>query len=424
MKMIVSSVILALLLCGAAAGSFYPFYENVDMADGSFFAVRPFYSKTAVEGRQVEDFLWPLYSRKTLGDEVSSRALVFWWTHQFEVDSESPRERNWLLPFYFQGTDATGEDYVALFPFGGTIREFLGRDLISFVLFPLFATSQINDVKTTSVLWPIISQTRGEGIERDRIFPFVGRSVLEGKYEKKFVLWPFWNSAEYFYPGDSGRAWMLFPICGRSELEKESTLWVLPPFFRFTDGERLDRMFCPWPFFQKEVSAERDKLWIWPLWGRDIYDNGALKRSFAAWPFLWSEQRNGPTETKKRKMALPFFYCDRTVQGEQEVSSYWKVWPLMSSRKEGDVSRFRMLELWPLKETAPIERNWSPLWTLYERREMEGTVRKRALWFLWNSERSTEEERSEWSLLKGLLSVKKEGDSTSGRFLYLFRFGD
>lgn len=424
MRTLFISGLLSLLVCSAAFGGFYPFYEALETDEGSFFALRPFYSKTRVEGRQVEDVLWPLYSRKSFQNEQTSRALIFWWSHQFDANEDSPRQRHWLLPFYFQGTDAAGEDYVALFPLGGTIHEFLGRDTISFALFPLVANSQVNDVKTTSILWPIYSKTRGEGIQRDRVFPVVGKSVLEGAYEKRFLFWPLWTSADYFYPGDSGRAWILFPVCGRSHLEQESTLWLLPPFFRFTDGERQDRIFCPWPFVQKEKSAERDKLWIWPLWGRDLRGDGALSRHFAAWPFLWSERRNGPQETTERKMALPFLYHERAVRDDEEISSYRKIWPLVSSRREGDVSRFRLLELWPLKESAPIERNWAPLWTLYERTERAGTVKKNLLWFLWSSERSNDEDRSEWSFLKGLFSCRKEAGSTRGRVLYIFHFGE
>jgi hypothetical protein len=257
---------LAALSGGAAsAASFPPFYARVQTEEGSFFAVRPLYSHTTAAEGAVRDVFWPLYSRKEFKDEKSSRGLIFWFTHEFDVSSESPRYRRWLLPFYFQGRDVHGESYGALFPAGGTIREFLGRDEIRFVLFPVYANSRINEVRTTSVLWPIYSRTRGNGIQRDRVFPLYGKSVLEEKYEKKFVLWPFWNSAEYFYPGDSGKVWVLFPVCGRADLEKEQTLWLLPPFFRFTKGERQDRIFCPWPFIQKVDNERYDRIYLWPL---------------------------------------------------------------------------------------------------------------------------------------------------------------
>ncbi|MEI7850466.1 MAG: hypothetical protein WCH86_01385 [Kiritimatiellales bacterium] len=421
----------AVLGTTAAASSLFPFYDNVQTEQGSFFAVRPFYSHTVVEEGQIRDYFWPLYSRKEFKEEQTSRALIFWYTHKFNAQEEKPRDRNWLLPVYFQGRDVNGKGYFALFPLGGTIKEFLGRDEIAFVLFPAYGKSRINDVKTTSVLWPIYSHTRGTGIQRDRVFPIYGKSVLEGKYEKKFVLWPFWTSAEYFYPGNSGKSWILFPVCGRSKMEKESTWWVIPPFFRFTEGEKQSRLFCPWPFVQKITSEPHSKFYLWPLWGEDQYAAGPNQRTFLLWPLLWSERTEEPKLLKTHRMALPFFYQGSSFlreegvlpENQKKVSNYWKIWPLMSWQREGDVSRFRMLEFWPIKDSAPIERNWAPLWTLYKRTNNDGVVRKDILWFAWHSESEPAAERTEWSLLKGLLAYKKEADARSVRLLYFVRLG-
>jgi len=422
--------VVATMLCGRVdAAGFYPFYDNLQTDQSSFFAVRPFYSKTVLEEGQIQDVLWPLYSRKEFKNEQTSRALLFWWTHTFESGAETPRVRNWLLPFYFQGQDKDGESYFAIFPLGGTIHEFLGRDKIKFALFPLVGKSQINEVKTTSVLWPIYSRTRGDGIRRDRIFPIIGKSVLEDKYEKRFALWPFWTSAKYFYPGDSGSSWILFPICGRSKLEQESTWWVIPPFFRFTDVVREDRLLCPWPFVQKTKSETLDKFYLWPLWGRKQAAGGRLDRSFALWPFLWSEEIRQKDGTVSRKKALPFFFYEEQhlrepdLPGEEAfVSKGWTIWPLMSWKQAGEMSRFRMLELWPLN-TAPIERNWAPLWTLFKRTHVDGVTRKDLLWFTWHSEKEPAANRAEWSLLKGLLAYKNEGGAKTIRVLW-FKLGD
>jgi len=420
------------MLCGAGfAGSFKPFYDHFQTEEGSFFAVRPFYSHTTVKEGEIRDFIWPLYSRKSFLDEETSRAFLFYFTHQFNADEENPRYRRWLFPFYFQGRDAQGKTYSACVPLGGTLREFLGRDKISFLLFPLLGKSQINDVKTTSVFWPIYSRTRGSGIQRDRVFPLVGKSMLEGKYEKRFVLWPFWTSADYFYPGNEGRSWVLFPLCGRTKTKIEETLWVAPPLFRFTRGEKENRIFCPWPFFQKIDSERRNKLYVWPLWGRTQLADGQSHRSFLLWPLLWSERAEQDCLLKTRKMAFPFFFLERGFSAEEnlpeekptEVSRYWKVWPLMSWQRDEHASRFQMLELWPVKNSAPVERNWAPLWRLYKRTNTDGLIQKDVFWFVWHSEREAAANRAEWSLLKGLLSYKKEEGRRGVRLLYGLKFG-
>ncbi len=425
--------LIAAVLCGTAvAGNLNPFYDNVQTDEGSFFAVRPFYSHTVVEEGEIRDYLWPVYSRKAFKNEKTSRAVIFWFTHHFDADEETPRHRRWLLPFYFQGRDVNDDGYFALFPLGGTIHEFLGRDRIAFALFPLFAKSRINEVKTTSVLWPVYSRTRGDGIQRDRVFPLFGKSSLAGQYKKRFILWPFWNSARYDYPGESGTSWILFPLCGRGRLEHERTLWLIPPFFRFTDGAKQDRIYCPWPFFQKVESERYEKLYFWPLWGEKQFDEGLHHRTFLLWPFFWSEKSREAYVMRTRRMALPFFYLEKERLSEEgvpeeewaEVSSYWKIWPLMSWQREGHTSRFRLLELWPIRNSAPVERNWAPLWTLYKRTNTNGLIRKDVLWFAWRSEREPDAARAEWSLLKGLLAYKREAESRSFRAFWFMRFGE
>jgi hypothetical protein len=126
---------------------------------------------------------------------------------------------------------------------------------------------------------------------------------------------------------------------------------------------------------------------------------------------------------------LPFFYFERGFRRErdvqkkelEEISKYWKIWPLMSWQRNdlAQASRFRLLELWPVKNSGPIERNWAPLWTLYNRTRSDGVVRNDALWFVWRSEREPAVERREWSLLKGLLAYKRERDAKSGRLLWI-----
>ncbi|MGE4488733.1 MAG: hypothetical protein AB7E95_04205, partial [Kiritimatiellales bacterium] len=148
------------------------------------------------------------------------------------------------------------------------------------------------------------------------------------------------------------------------------------------------------------------------------------------WPVFWSMRTEEAGVINTRRMALPFFYREREVLREEAgaggdpetVSSYWKVWPLMSWRREGDISRFRALELWPLKDTAPVERNWAPLWTLYQRTDHNGELRKDFLWFVWHSERA--EERSEWSLLKGLVSYKKGAGKSQLRLFWFPHSGE
>ena len=427
-----------------------PLYESATATNGMRFrAVRPFYGRfyDPGTGREYRDYLWPVGTAKRERDGYHWRFLLTFY-HDFDTTDPRSRYRFWSLPLYFQGRDINRDRYAAVFPLGGNIKEFLGRDDIRFVLFPLWMRSSINDVVTTDYLWPIVSTTHGKGIERFRIFPFYGRNVHRDLYDKRFVLWPIWNWAKYKKPGSSGTGYILFPLWGHVKLEDQETWFILPPFIRFTHGARLNYNYCPWPFVQWS-SGQVEKLYLWPLWGHKA--SHGVRSGFFLWPFFSTETMDRGREVGQRFNALPFIFSEiRTArpppdlpkQRGEVVYRYHKLWPLMSYLRDGDRLRFRMLDLWFLKDTAPMERCWCPLWTVYAHRRSGVKTEDELLWGLWRHEREggayrhaslfplfswTRDDRAgpsrEWNVLKGLAGCRQEGAQKRYRVLYFFRFG-
>ncbi len=400
-----------------------PLYVNkVETTGTSFYAWRPFYSSSVDDPeRWRKDYLWPIYTKKGFKDEQYSRILFFGYTADFASDTE--RDRTWIIPFYFSGTSANDEDYLAIFPFGGTIHEFLGRDKVMFVLFPLYGKSHINDVYTTTVLWPFGSKTTGDGIERFRIWPFYGKSNLEGEYEKKSILWPIWNSVEYTNERNPGGGFILVPFYGRVITEQADNYWLVPPFFRYMRSDDQWIVHAPWPFVQLADGVMHKRI-FWPFYGRKQL--GTLTRQYWLWPLLWNNKTDYSTHEQRRKRAVPFLHYQTDVmtkttwqhEAGEVVSRYWKIWPLMSYERNLERSRFRTLELWPMRNTPGIERNWAPWWTLYRRMDIEGEVGHHLLWGLYRQTRG--EEEFEWSLLKGFAGYKKTENDRRYRFLFMW----
>lgn len=417
-----------------------PFFEMAQSTQGwRLVAVRPFYSEVEDPGNEVarEDYLWPLATWRKIRNEEQARYGVFF---NFKHGEERPerRYRFWLLPFYFQGRDAEGAQYRAVFPFGGTIKDFLGRDEISFVLFPLRSTSKLNDLETSNWLWPFISKTTGDGTYRRRVFPFYGRSIREGAYDKRFILWPFWNDATYAYEGSRGSGFLLIPIYGHMKLENQETWWVIPPFLRYTKGDKASRLYAPWPFIQRETGPV-DKFFLWPLWGHKRVGNH--ERSFFLWPIFWDETTLRGAETRHTFMAIPFYL--HMTQGAEETppsKRYLKVWPLFSYRREGAEAKFRTLELWPLADHGAIERNWAPFWTVYSTVRREDAVDRELLWGLHRDQKRgdtarrwslfplwdwrREPDHASWSIFKGLIGRDRADSNVTWRVLFFFTFGD
>ena len=401
-----------------------PLYENYSATNETrFLAVRPFYSWTddpATE-RWRKDYLWPFYTRKGFKDETYSRFLFFGYSTDFS--EEDDRHRNWVIPFYYQGVDTHGQGYFAIFPFGGTIHEFLGRDRVMFVLFPIYGQSQVNDVKTTSVVWPIYSRSRGEKVNRTRVWPFYGQTDLYGEYRKKFILWPFYNSVQYTNERNPGGGFILVPVYGRVKTERSLNYWFVAPLFRYMTSEEQWIVHAPWPFIQM-ADGEMHKRIVWPFYGNKSL--GTLTRRYFLWPFFWNNKTEYARHTQHRRYAIPFFAYQTDVVTKEtkthaagDVSSrYWKIWPLMSWERQLGNSRFRTLELWPLRNTPGIERNWAPWWTLYRRMNDDGEIGHHVLWGCYRQWKSPE--RFEWSLLKGLAGYKKEQDHRRYRLLFVW----
>lgn len=434
-----------------------PFFERAISAEGqTLTAVRPlasYYDHPDVE-RHGMDVLWPVAHYKGFRDERSVRVLLAYYS-RFDVNDPESRYRVWVLPFYFQGRDVHGEEYMAVFPLGGRIHELLGQDRMMFVLFPLYGRSELNDIVSHNVLWPIISRTTGEDVYRFRVFPFYGQSRYRDRHNKKFVMWPFWTSAEWHYPTSQGSGYILFPLYGRIDLTDQQSWLVLPPFFRVSQGARQNAYLLPWPLFQRR-TGEVNQTYLWPIAGQRRVPG--VETRFFLWPVVHQERVERGNNVAHRMYVLPFYYSDvhreradappplapdQPVPRGSVVSNYQKIWPLVSYRREGDAVRFRMLDLWPLKQTAAIERNYAPIWTLIQNTRVEDRSDTEIFWGLYRRETRGEDrsytslfpliewerderdsiERRRWSLLKGLIGYEREDTKRRYRALYILRWG-
>lgn len=424
--------------------------RTTSVRDQQLSAFRPLYSRATdpESGWEFHDYLWPLGLSKSIGDEYEWRfTLAYYWNH--DTTSEDPRRRFWLFPILFWGRSADHETYRAVFPLGGRIEDVLLRDEVFFILFPLYARSELGPIESKSWLWPVVSRTEGKGIYRFRLFPFYGRAKHREEFRKRFIMWPIWTSSEFYYPSSSGSGYILFPLYGHMDLSDQESWLFLPPFFRFTRSERLNLTYCPWPFFQK-TSGETEKLYLWPLWGRKR--TPGTRSGFVLWPLYlsWDVDRGG-TVTHRRQLT-PFWHAsaDRLrlstgEESEEVASSYKKLWPVFSAQREGESYRYRALELWPMRKNyGSIERGWAPLWTVWSRagnaegwdteflwglyrRQRQGAGFNRVSLFplvSWErDDRPGETPSREWSLLKGLVGYRREDTQRSFRVLYFLTFG-
>lgn len=190
-------------------------------------------------------------------------------------------------------------------------------------------------------------------------------------------------------------------------------------------------------------------MYFFPIWGEKTRQGSSS--SFFLWPiFDWLTVNKGD-EVFRRFNALPLWYSHeyrlRAESGGDPgavTRRYAKLWPLVSFQKDGEVRRWRSLELWPRKFDEPIERNFAPFWTLYQRTVVGDALETEALWGVFRHHRKGRKERylslfpllqyrrvgdenpehHSFSLFKGLFRYEEKKSLRSWRFLYVFRFGN
>ena len=451
-----------------------PFWEQAESPDGKKLQAfpRPFYARAVdpAADRDSWDCLWPISAGKTFGKQQSWRVINSYFFDRDRTDPES-QYHYWFLPFWFHGRDEGGTGYAGLWPLGGEIRNLLWKDRIRFILWPIWTQSRVNDVRTTDVLWPLISRTTtpDHHLEQFRVFPFYAHAKNARQYEKRTILWPIWTQTRYVHPKAAGTAWVLFPLCGRVNLNSQKGWMFLPPFFQHIRGEKLTRTLCPWPFFQRETGF-REKLIVWPLYG--YHKDGALERRYWLWPLLIREKNEWGFKQVTRWSVVPFYTS--VSQSDNPAPAGWqagkgilglaagpaeaapaaapagpprvtanrtKLWPAYSRIYDLEQAsyRLRLLDLWPAGHPPPVERSWAPLWTvldyrvrgadsdldvfwgLYRATRREAGARAFSLFPLWRHERTGGDAARRWSVLKGLIAYDRTATNRQVRFLWLGR---
>ncbi|MCX7819038.1 MAG: hypothetical protein N2652_07530 [Kiritimatiellae bacterium] len=410
-----------------------PLWERRISADGRLWALRPFIARAASATNRVEgDLLWPLGEFSALPPERGWRVLTAWY-HCFDTTAARPRWRLWILPVYIQGRSAAGRDYLGVVPLGGRIEEFFGLDECTFVLWPVWSRQRDGHLLTTAWLYPIWSRTQGPTEERLRVFPFYGRARRHGQYEKQFILWPIWTWARYHYPTSHGTGWILFPFYGRLDLSDQTSRLILPPFIRITHGQEVRGMDAPWPFVRYQ-TGRRNRLHIWPFYGRTT--DPAIDRAYFVWPLVWRLRVTRHDEIHRSWHIVPFAHWRSSTPPQASPSRReGRIWPLLSWSCEGEAWHWRAPELWPTWPLAPVERSWSPLWTLIRYSRSAGETEWELLWGLvrhrrdaqlrhtsvfplWEASTATSAHRTSWSVLKGLVGVRCDGANVHLRLLY------
>ena len=121
------------------------------------------------------DLLYPLLTYEIYGREYRWQFCQLLSFAGGRNQTDVPRNRFTLFPLYFQQRSPdTNENYTALAPFYGHLKDRLFRDDIFFVMFPIYSETRKRDVVTDNYLYPFFHLRHGDGLRGWQFWPLVG----------------------------------------------------------------------------------------------------------------------------------------------------------------------------------------------------------------------------------------------------------
>ena len=386
------------------------------------------------------DLPYPLMTYRRYGAEYRWQFCQLLSASGGQNQAGVPRNRFTLFPLYFQQRSPdTNQEYAALFPIGGRLRERLFRDDIKFVMFPIFGETRKRDVVTYNYLWPVFHWRRGDGLHGWQVWPLVGNehkkvttrtnswgeTEIVGGHDRLFYLWPLHfrqnNGIGTDNPEKFRASIPLYVISRSPQRDATTVLW---PFFSWIDdrAKKYHEWQGPWPLVIVARGPGKTTTRVLPLFGRS--HNDILESDFYLWPvyrykrlhaapldrertsilfFLYVNTDEKNTETgkdRKRIDLLPFFTWHRDFNGNRRLQILAPIEPVLS-------------------HSTGVERNWSPLWSLWRAEDNPGTGAKSRslLWNLYRYDRTPEMKKC--SLLFGLFQYQSNAESKRMRLLYI-----
>jgi hypothetical protein len=420
-----------------------PFFYSQQTEDERTLAFPPFYS--SVSNPSVEytdyDFLYPLLTRVQYGREWRWQLFQLISFSGGQESNDADKTRHTLFPFYFSQRSATDTNlnYTALFPFYGTLKNRLWRDEIHFVLFPIYSETRKKDVVTDNYLFPFVDVRHGDGMHGWHVWPLVGTEhkiallhtngfgdveTVPG-YNHSYWLWPFHLSQDNGIGTDNPekfRASIPLYVYTRSpQLDSTTVLW---PFFTWMDNraKKYREWQMPWPVVIFARGEGKTTSRVFPIFSQS--HNATQESDFYLWPvYTYRRTHSDPLDLQRTRVV--FYLFENTLEKNTQTGAYKRrvdMWPFFTWHRDFNGNeRLQVLALVEpvVPENSGVERNWSPLWSLWraESNPKTGAASQSLLWNLYRQE--TAPAHKKVSLLFGLFQYQCDGENKRTKLFYL-----
>jgi hypothetical protein len=419
-----------------------PFYYSQAADSGNILAFPPFFSRDdnpAVESHE-DDVLYPLFTHLRYGDERRWQFCELINASSGLAPDDTTPKRVTVFPFYFQQRAVnTNLNYTAVVPFYGRLNNRLFRDEIYFIMLPGYIETRKKDVVTDNYCFPFVDVRHGDGLRGWQVWPFAGRehkdvttqtngfgdvTTVPG-HDHSFYLWPFYfaqhngigtTNAETFHAS--------IPFYAETRSPQYDATSVLWPFFTSIDNRerKYQEWQGPWPFVIFTRGEGKHTSRVWPLFSEshdDIKENDSY-----LWPFYTFSRTHSDPLDQQRTRILFYLYSRQAIRNTETGKNRVRLdmWPFFVWHHDFDGNE-RLQILAPLEPAVPdnpgIERNWSPLWSLWraEKNPATGASSQSLLWNLYR--RQTTPDYQKFSVFFGLYQSQRQPGGKSLRLFYV-----
>jgi hypothetical protein len=419
-----------------------PLFYNQQKGSESTWAIPPLFShdeNPAVESTE-NDWLYPLMTYERYGTQYRWQFIQLISFAGGQQPDDSRRRRFTIYPIYFQQrSPVTNDNYTALVPFYGHIQNRLMRDKIFFVMFPIYSKTQKRDVVTDNYLFPLFDVQRGDGLHGWQFWPLFGArnkvitsvtngfgdTEIVGGYDRYFALWPihFWqsNGIGTDNPETFRADWPLYTYTRSPKLDSSTVLW---PFFTLIDQreKKYREWQAPWPIVIFARGEGKTTSRVFPLFS--LSHNKSIESDSYLWPVYRHKELHAELLEQTRDSVLFYIYSAMTEKNKQTGAEKKRLdmWPFFTWRRDFNGNE-RLQIIAPLEPALPnnrgIERNWSPLWSVWrwEHNPKTGAASQSLLWNLYR--RDTTPGTKKCSLLFGLFQYQSDRENERLRLFYI-----
>ena len=155
-----------------------PLFSWEKSGTGALFTFSPLfslYSDSSIPQTEAE-LGYPILSLDKFGKEYRFQILQVIAFSGGEAIQGGDKKRTTIFPFYFrQEALDPDENYVAVVPFYGRMKNRIFRDRIFFVMLPLYLQTEKRGMVTDNYLFPIFHRRHGAGVTGWQFWPLAGK---------------------------------------------------------------------------------------------------------------------------------------------------------------------------------------------------------------------------------------------------------